>query len=192
VPNRSGEVLDFWFGREGDPEYGQFREEWFRKDPEFDARVTKQFADLYEEAAAGNLDGWREGAESCLALVIVLDQFPRNMFRGDGRTHAEDDRALGAAAYAVEHALDRELPAFQRMFLYMPFMHSENVEDQRRSVELFERLAGEEGAPDVVSYAVGHRDIVEQFGRFPHRNEILGRETTPEEAVFLTKEGSSF
>ena len=192
MPSRAGEVLDFWFGREGDPEYGQFRNEWFRKDPEFDARVTEQFADLYEEAAVGNLDGWRDDAESCLALVIVLDQFPRNMFRGDGRTHAEDDRALGASRYAVEHALDRELPAFQRMFLYMPFMHSESVEDQRRSVELFERLAGEEGAPDVVSYAVAHRDIVERFGRFPHRNEILGRETTPEEAVFLTTEGSSF
>jgi uncharacterized protein (DUF924 family) len=192
VPSRAGEILDFWFGREGDPEYGQFRDEWFRKDPTFDARVTEQFADLYEEAAAGKLDGWRDDAASCLALVIVLDQFPRNMFRGDGRTHAEDDRALGASRYAVEHALDRELPAFQRMFLYMPFMHSENVEDQRRSVELFERLAGEEGAPDVVSYAVSHRDIVEQFGRFPHRNEILGRATTPKEAVFLTTEGSSF
>jgi uncharacterized protein (DUF924 family) len=192
VPSRAGEVLDFWFGREGEPEYGQFRDEWFRKDPAFDARVTAQFADLYEEAAGGNLEGWRNDAVSCLALVILLDQFPRNMFRGDGRTHAEDGRALGASKYAVEHALDRELPAFQRMFLYMPFMHSESVEDQRRSVELFERLAGEEGAPDVVSYAVAHRDIVERFGRFPHRNELLGRETTPEEAVFLTKEGSSF
>jgi len=192
VQSRAGDVLDFWFGREDDPEYGRFRDEWFRKDPEFDARVTKQFAGLYEEAAAGELDGWRDDAESCLALVIVLDQFPRNMFRGDRRTHAEDDRALGTSKYAVEHALDRELPAFQRMFLYMPFMHSENVEDQRRSVELFERLAGEEGAPDVVSYAVAHKDIVERFGRFPHRNEILGRETTSEEAVFLTTEGSSF
>src|SRR5215207_10755909 len=94
VQSRAVEVLDFWFGQEGDPEYGRFREEWFRKDPEFDARVTEQFADLYEEAAAGSLDGWRDDAASCLALVIVLDQFPRNMFRGEGRTHAEDDRAL--------------------------------------------------------------------------------------------------
>lgn len=192
MQSSAGEVLDFWFGREGEPEYGQFREEWFRKDPEFDARITQQFADLYEEAASGNLDGWRDDAESCLALVIVLDQFPRNMFRGDGRTHAADGKALGASQYAVEHALDRELPAFQRMFLYMPFMHSENAEDQRRSVELFERLAGEKGAPDVVSYAAGHKEIVDRFGRFPHRNEILGRETTPEEAEFLTTEGSSF
>jgi uncharacterized protein (DUF924 family) len=192
VPSRAGEVLDFWFGREDEPGYGEFRDEWFRKDPEFDADVTERFADLYEKAAAGDLDGWRDDARSCLALVIVLDQFPRNMFRGDGRTHATDEKALEASKYAVEHALDRELPAFQRMFLYMPFMHSENVEDQRRSVELFARLADEPGAPDVTSYAVGHREIVERFGRFPHRNEILGRQTTPEEAEFLKTEGSSF
>jgi uncharacterized protein (DUF924 family) len=192
VPSRAGEVLEFWFGSEDDPEYGRFRDEWFRKDPDFDASVTARFADLYEEATSGGLDGWRDDAESVLALVIVLDQFPRNMFRGDGRTHAADGKALETAAYAVEHALDRELPAFQQMFLYMPFMHSEDVEDQRRSVELFERLADEPGAPDVTSYAVGHRDIVERFGRFPHRNEILGRTTTPEEAEFLKTEGSSF
>jgi len=192
VPSRAEEVLDFWFGREGEPGYGEFREEWFRKDPAFDADVTEQFAGLYEEAARGDLDGWRDDARSCLALVIVLDQFPRNMFRGDGRTHAADEVALATSKYAVEHALDRELPSFQRMFLYMPFMHSENKEDQRRSVELFELLADEPGAPDVTSYAVGHREIVERFGRFPHRNAILGRETTPEEAEFLQTEGSSF
>jgi uncharacterized protein (DUF924 family) len=192
VPSRADEVLDFWFGRASEPGYGEFRDEWFRKDPEFDARVTDQFAGLYEEAVAGDLDGWRNDARSCLALVIVLDQFPRNMFRGDPRTHAADATALESSRYAVEHALDRELPAFQRMFLYMPFMHSENREDQRRSVELFGRLADEPGAPDITSYATGHRDIVERFGRFPHRNGILGRETTSEEAEFLKTEGSSF
>jgi uncharacterized protein (DUF924 family) len=192
VPSRAGEVLDFWFGREGEPGYGEFREAWFRKDPAFDADVTERFADLYEEAVAGGLDGWRDEARSCLALVIVLDQFPRNMFRGDGRTHAADGVALESSKYALEHALDRELPAFQKMFLYMPFMHSENREDQRRSVELFQLLADEPGAPDVTSYAVGHREIVERFGRFPHRNGILDRETTPEEAEFLKTEGSSF
>ena len=145
MPSRAEEVLDFWFGREGEPGYGEFRDVWFRKDPEFDAGVTDRFAGLYEEAAAGDLDGWRDDARSCLALVIVLDQFPRNMFRGDGRTHAADEAALASSRYAVEHALDRELPAFQRMFLYMPFMHSENREDQRRSVELFGLLADEQG-----------------------------------------------
>ena len=185
------EVLDFWFGREGEPGYGEFRDAWFQRDGEFDAEVRDRFGDAYEQAAAGDLDGWREEAEGCLALVIVLDQFPRNMFRGDARTHATDARALETAQYAVDRALDRELPAFQRMFLYMPFMHSEGVEDQRRSVELFGLLA-EQGGPDVLEYAVGHRDIVERFGRFPHRNEILGRETTPEEAEFLTQPGSSY
>jgi len=192
VPSRTDEVLDFWFGSEGEPGYGEFREAWFRKDPEFDAEVTARFGELYEQAVAGDLDGWRDDARSCLALEIVLDQFPRNMFRGDGRTHAADEKALETSRYAVDHALDRELPAFQRMFLYMPFMHSENLDDQRRSVELFARLADEPGAPDVTSYAGGHKEIVERFGRFPHRNEILGRQTTPEEAEFLKTEGSSF
>ncbi len=186
------DVLAFWFGSEGEPGYGEFREEWFRKDEAFDREVTDRFGDLYERATAGGLDGWREEAESCLALVIVLDQFPRNMFRGDARTHATDGQALDAAKHAIERALDRELPAFQRMFLYMPFMHAESVEDQRRSVELFEGLASEPGGPDVREYAAGHRDIEERFGRFPHRNAILGRETTPEEAEFLTQPGSSF
>ena len=186
------DVLAFWFGGEGEPGYGEFRDQWFQKDGAFDREVTDRFGDLYEQAAAGELDTWREAAESCLALVVVLDQFPRNMFRGDAKTHATDAEALDAAKYAIEHALDRELPAFQKMFLYMPFMHAESVEDQRRSVELFEGLAAEPGGPDVVEYAVGHREIVERFGRFPHRNAILGRETTPEEAEFLTQPGSSF
>jgi len=192
VPTEADEVLAFWFGREDEPGYGEFREAWFRKDPEFDQQVQERFGPLYERAAAGELDGWREEARSCLALVICLDQFPRNMFRGDGRTHATDDKALETARYALERALDRELPPFQRVFVYMPFMHSESVEDQRRSVELFGRLAERPGAPDLTSYAVGHMKIVERFGRFPHRNVILGRETTPEEAEFLQGPDSSF
>jgi uncharacterized protein (DUF924 family) len=192
VPSSPAEVLDFWFGREGEPGYGEFREEWFRKDEAFDREVTDRFGDLYERAAAGELDAWQAEAEGCLALVIVLDQFPRNMFRGDARTYATDDKALATAKQAVERALDRELPGFQKMFLYMPFMHAESVEDQRRSVELFEGLAAEAGGPDVREFAAGHRNIVERFGRFPHRNAILGRKTTPEEAEFLTQPGSSY
>ena len=192
MPSEADEVLDFWFGREDEPGYGEFRDAWFRKDEGFDQEVRERFGSLYERAAAGALDGWRDDARSCLALVICLDQFPRNMFRGDGRTHATDAKAMESARYAVERAFDRELPPFQRMFVYMPFMHSENLEDQRRSVELFGRLAEKPGAPDVTSYAVGHMEIVERFGRFPHRNVILGRETTPEEAEFLERPGSSF
>ena len=192
MPGNPSDVLDFWFGGADEPGYGEFRDAWFEKSDEFDAEVRDRFGDVYERAAGGELDNWREKAESCLALVIVLDQFPRNMFRGDARTHAADAEALETAAYAVERGLDRELPPFQKMFLYMPYMHSEDVADQRRSVELFELLAGEPGGPDVTEYAVGHREIVERFGRFPHRNAVLGRASTPEEAEFLTQPGSSY
>ena len=188
---KAEEVLDFWFGREGEPGYGEFREAWFRKDPEFDRALRERFQDLHEAAARGDLDAWRDEARTCLALVILLDQFPRNMFRGDPRSYATDRKAQEIAEYAVDRALDRELPTFQRMFLYMPFMHSEDLEHQRRSVELFRVLGGDEEG-DSSHYAVRHMEIIERFGRFPHRNEVLGRRTTPEEAEFLTQPGSSF
>lgn len=191
VPSEPGEVLDFWFGREGEEGYGEFREAWFQKDEEFDAQVRGRFLEAYERAARGEYDQWREEPESCLALVILLDQFPRNLFRGDPRTHATDDKALSISRKALQKGLDRELFPFQRHFLYMPFMHSEDLEDQQRSVALFHELA-DEGGPDVTEYAEGHRNIVERFGRFPHRNEVLGRRTTPEEAEFLEQPGSSF
>ncbi len=183
-------VLAFWFGREGEPGYGEARGEWFRKDDAFDAEVRDRFGVLYEEAAAGNLEGWKDEARSCLALVIVLDQFPRNMFRGDPRTHATDGEALAASKHAVERAYDRELAPLERVFLYMPFMHSEGLEDQRRCVEIFEAM-GEAGEM-YLKYAVAHKEIVERFGRFPHRNALLGRASTPEEVEFLKQPGSSF
>jgi len=186
------EVLDFWFGREGEEGYGEYRQAWFTKDAEFDREVRDRFESVHEEAAAGRLEGWKDEAQSCLALIIALDQFPRSMFRGDPKTHATDADAAAAARHAVEHAYDRELPSFQRLFVYMPFMHSEDLEDQRFSVELFQGLAAETGSEDLLGYAVRHMEIVERFGRFPHRNQILGRETTPEEAKFLTEPGSSF
>ena len=188
---KADEILEFWFGREDDPGYGKFREVWFRKDPAFDQEIRDRFEDFQEEAAAGALDGWREEARSCLALVILLDQFPRNMHRGDAKSYATDRKAQVTAEYAVDHTLDRELPDFQRAFLYMPFMHSEDLEHQRRAVELFGTLQ-EWGDSDPAHYAVLHMRIVERFGRFPHRNEVLGRPTTPEEAEFLKQPGSSF
>lgn len=191
MPSRPDEILDFWFGREGEPGYGEFRDEWFQKDEEFDRQVRDRFLEDYERASRGEYDGWQQNPESCLALVILLDQFPRNLFRGDARTHASDDKALDISREAIQKGFDRKMPPFQRHFLYMPFMHSEDLEDQQRSVALFHQLAGE-GGPDVTEYAERHRDIVERFGRFPHRNEILGRETTPEEAEFLEQPGSSF
>ena len=186
------EVLVFWFGREGEKGYGEFREVWFTKDPDFDHEVRDRFEAVYEEAAAGGLEDWKEEAQSCLALIVVLDQFPRNMFRGDARMYATDGLALAAARHAVERAYDRELSPFQRVFVYLPFEHSEKLEDQRFSVELLHRLVEETGQEDLLVYAVQHLRIIERFGRFPHRNEILGRRTTPEEAEFLKEPGSSF
>jgi uncharacterized protein (DUF924 family) len=185
------DVLGFWFGNEGDDGYGEFREEWFRKDAAFDEEIRERFLGLYEEAAAGKHDDWREDARGAAALVIVLDQFPRNMFRDDPRTYEADGKAREAARYAVERALDRELRPLERWFLYMPFMHSEEIEDQRLALDLF-RNVGKVGEADPVPYAEGHAEIVERFGRFPHRNAILGRETTVEEAKFLRGPGSSF
>ena len=186
------EVLAFWFGREGEEDYGVFREAWFTKDPNFDREIRDRFEDVYEDAVSGELEVWKEEARSCLALIIVLDQFPRNMFRGEARMYVADGLALAAARYAVEHAYDRELPPFQRMFVYLPFEHSENLEDQRFSLELFRRLAEQTGSEDLIIYAMRHLRVIERFGRFPHRNEILGRLTTPEEAEFLKEPGSSF
>jgi uncharacterized protein (DUF924 family) len=186
------EVLAFWFGREGEEGYGEFREVWFAKDPDFDREIRGRFEAVYEKAAAGALESWKEEARSSLALIVVLDQFPRNMFRGDARMYATDGLAVAAARHAIEQAYDRELDRFQRVFVYLPFEHSEDLEDQRLSVELFHRLAEETGQEDLLIYAVRHLKIIERFGRFPHRNEILGRRTTPEEADFLKEPGSSF
>lgn len=186
------EILDFWFGREGEEGYGEFREAWFTKDPEFDQDVRDRFEGAYEEAAAGRLEHWKDEARSCLALIILLDQFTRNMFRGDPKTYATDDKAREAARHAVEHAYDRELFPYERLFVYLPFEHSEDLEDQLFSVELFRGLAADIGSEDLLGYAVRHLEIIERFGRFPHRNEILGRATTPEEAEFLRGPDSSF
>ena len=186
------EVLDFWFGREGEEDYGEFREAWFNRDPEFDREIRDRFEPVYEEAAAGRLDHWKSEARSCLALIVVLDQFPRNMYRGDARMYAADEKAREAARHAVEHAYDRELSPYGRLFMYLPFEHSEELDDQRLSVELFRGLATEMGSEDLLGYAVRHLEIVERFGRFPHRNEILGRRTTLEESKFLSGPDSSF
>ena len=186
------EVLDFWFGREGEEGYGEFREAWFNRDPEFDREIQDRFEPVYEQAAAGRLDHWKSEARSCLALIVVLDQFPRNMYRGDARMYAADEKAREAARHAVEHAYDRELSPYGRLFMYLPFEHSEELDDQRLSVELFRGLATEMGSEDLLGYAVRHLEIIERFGRFPHRNEILGRRTTPEETKFLSGPDSSF
>jgi uncharacterized protein (DUF924 family) len=186
------DVLNFWFGPPDSADYGQTRKAWWQKDPAFDELVRQRFGQTVEQALGGKPGDWPETPRGALAYVIALDQFPRNIFRGTPRAFAGDHLALAAASGACELGLDQALPAFQRVFLYMPFMHSEGLGAQQRSLDLFDALAHEPGGPDQRSYARSHYDIIARFGRFPHRNATLGRESTPEELLFLQQPGSSF
>jgi uncharacterized protein (DUF924 family) len=186
------EILEFWFGKPDEPEYGKNRKVWFTKNPKFDQEVRSRFLSVYQQAAAGQLDGWKTSPLGCLALIILLDQFPRNMFRGHPQAFATDSQALAYAQYAVAHGFDKLLLPIQRGFVYMPFEHSENLEHQRQCVELFSALKDNPECASGVDYAQRHLKVIDRFGRFPHRNEILGRETTAEEAEFLQQPGSSF
>ena len=156
-------------------------EKWFKKHPEFDAAIRARFLPTYEAAAAGQLTDWAGTADGTLALVIVLDQFPRNMFRGDRRAFATDRLARAVAGHAIERGFDRAMPLADRQFLYLPFEHSEALPDQERCCALFTEM----GDADKLKWAQLHADIVRRFGRFPHRNAALGRATTPEEQAFL-------
>jgi uncharacterized protein (DUF924 family) len=192
IPAAAADVLSFWFGAPGDAGFGTARAEWFRRDAEFDAAIGTRFGRLHAELAAGGGRSWLDRARSALAYVIVLDQFSRNLYRDDPRAFAADPLALRAASDALFKGLDRELTLLERPFLYMPFMHSEALVDQDRCVSLFEELAREDPSSQNLSYALRHREIVARFGRFPHRNRVLGRETTPDEAAFLREPNSSF
>lgn len=185
-------VLDFWFGPAGSEDRGRPRDAWFRKSPEFDAQIRDRFLSLHEAAARGELGAWEQAPASSLALAVVLDQFPRNMFRGTPGAFASDALALGVARRAVARGFDRMLMSVERWFVYLPFEHSEDLADQRRSVELFEWLSGEESSKSPIDYAHRHFEVIARFGRFPHRNAILGRASTPEELEFLRQPGSSF
>jgi uncharacterized protein (DUF924 family) len=181
-------VLDFWFGEEGSAEFGVKQKKWFTADAAFDSAVTAEFAEDFETAAAGGYDSLAETEKGSLALVILLDQFSRNMFRGTARAFAADEKARSFARAAVDRGFDQTVPPVLRSFFYLPFEHSEDLADQELSVVLFETL----GDADWLDYAVRHRDVVARFGRFPHRNAALGRENTPEESDFLTQPGSRF
>ena len=154
---------------------------WYKKDDAFDAEVRRRFLELWQQAAAGQLASWEETDDGALALVIVLDQFPRNMFRGDARTFSTDDKARAVADRAIARGVDKRIDPGLVEFLYMPFMHSEQLADQERCVTLFQ--SG--GRPDNIKFAQVHADIIRRFGRFPHRNRMLGRMTSAEEQAFL-------
>ena len=174
-----GGILAFW--RDAGPD------RWYRRDDAFDAEVRRRFFGLWQRAAAGELSSWETSDDGALALVIVLDQFPRNLFRDDVRTYASDRLAREVAHRAIDRGADARLDPALREFLYLPFMHSEHLADQLRCIEL-SRAAGH---AENLKWAEHHADIIRRFGRFPHRNRLLGRATTLEEQTFLDKGGFS-
>jgi len=185
-------VLDFWFGAPDTPEHGTARAVWFAKDAAFDDDIRRRFGETVASALAGDRREWCADARGTLAYVILLDQFTRNIFRDTPRAFAGDAHALAAAEAAVARGLDRELGGHERAFLYLPFEHAESEAMQRRSLELFTALARDTGDAGPLEWAQKHAEIIFRFGRYPHRNEILGRASTPEEAAFLTQPGSRF
>ncbi|OKH19239.1 DUF924 family protein [[Limnothrix rosea] IAM M-220] len=185
-------VNDFWFGKSDSEIYGTSRKEWFIKNPAFDDQVRETLDVFYQQAKSGTLDDWRKFPLGCVALMVLLDQVPRNLFRGSPQAFATDEKALEIAKQAIAANFDKELLVVQRLFLYLPFEHSENIEEQRRSLELFAQLKDNPISESYIDYAQKHFDVIEQFGRFPHRNKILERESTAAELEFLSQPGSSF
>lgn len=186
LPNRATALLDFWFGAPGDPGREQHRDIWFKSTEEFDAALGREFLADYEMASAGALSSWEQEAEGSLALVLLLDQVPRNIFRDTPRAYATDPAARAAADRALQHGFDQMVPPAWRLFYYMPFHHSENLADQRRSLALFDALPrNRDRRGSLHRYGRPYIEVIERFGRFPHRNAILRRPSTEEEIAFL-------
>jgi uncharacterized protein (DUF924 family) len=185
-------VLHFWFGAPGTVTCGQPRAEWFKKSDAFDALIRSRFLPLYEQARAGALGHWQHSPLSLLALIVVCDQFPRNLFRDSAQAFATDAAALAYAQRMMARGWDQRLNAVERQFVYLPFEHAEDLAMQRESMRLFGELAREHGRDDVLEWARKHFVIVERFGRFPHRNAVLRRSSSPEEREFLQGPDSRF
>lgn len=184
-------VIDFWFAEENAPH-------WYVKDAALDSEIRRRFGAMVEAASAGQLDDWAQTPTGWLALLILLDQFTRNLYRNDARAWAQDVNAQRLALSGIASGDDRRLTAQQRVFAYMPLEHAENIELQNRVVGLFERLRDEQPADrrehfdEYVTYARRHRDVIERFGRFPHRNALLGRASSDEEKIYLAQPGAGF
>jgi len=186
-------VLDFWFAPPSDAEHNRTRAVWFKKDDAFDAAIRMRFGALIEQALGGTLASWRETVDGTVAEIVVLDQFTRNAFRDTARAFAGDASALSLARTLVAKGADRALPGVRRQFVYLPFEHAEDLATQEESLRLFRSLANDEPAlADLLTWADRHHAIVARFGRFPHRNAILSRTSTPDEEAFLREPGSSF
>jgi uncharacterized protein (DUF924 family) len=175
------DILDFWLLPLSDPGYGKPRELWWNSTPEFDAEITAKFGSLLDKAAAGQLDHWANSADGALALILLCDQFSRNIHRRTARAFATDAKARAIARIALAHFYPAAFPLDVRLFFYMPFQHSEELADQELCCALFKALGNE----DHDKHAIDHRDMVARYGRFPHRNEVLGRTCTPEELEYL-------
>lgn len=187
----AADVLDFWFDRNG-AEALSPRKAWWEKNPAFDEEIRRHFGAAVEHALSGGYDDWAGEAESALALILLLDQFPRNLFRNSAKAFAGDERARAVARQMTDRGFDIGLPPVMRQFAYMPFEHSEALADQDFSCLLFAALEKDLPGQDILDYAERHRAIIARFDRFPHRNAALGRESTPEEIEFLRQPGSSF
>ena len=186
-------VLDFWFLAPDNPGHGQSRAEWFRKDDAFDAQIRERFGALIDTAIDGGLRDWAATPRGALAQILVLDQFTRNVYRDTPRAFAGDPQALELAVALTQSGQDQQLEPTLRAFVYMPFEHAEDLVMQARAVELFQLLTqSREGFESMLDYAQRHQEVIARFGRFPHRNAILGRDSTPEELAFLQQPGSRF
>jgi uncharacterized protein (DUF924 family) len=185
-------LLDFWFGAPGSAERDRPRDIWFRTDPVFDETLRRQFLGDHERAASGACRAWLDAADSALALVLLLDQLPRNLFRGSPRAFASDPLARDAARQAIGRGFDRGMAPIRRWFLYLPFQHSELLADQELSVALTETLPDDGDKAEALDYARRHHIVIARFGRFPHRNRVLGRASTAEEAAFLQEKRAGF
>jgi uncharacterized protein (DUF924 family) len=189
---RARDVLDCWFGAPGSPEFGTDRKLWFRRNAAFDDMLRTRFGALIDAGLAGELDAWQATPPGALALVIVLDQFSRNCYRHTARAFAADGVALAVAQRMVASGADRQLPGpYHRAFVYLPFSHSEIAQNQQESLRLFRQLDAEPIDPSYYRSAIRHAKVIERFGRFPHRNAALGRESTDEEREFLRRPRSS-
>lgn len=185
-------LIDFWFGPPDLAERFKPHAAWFKLDPEFDEALRRRFQPLQRRAAAGGCADWALKAEPCLALILLLDQLPRNLYRGQAEAFATDAMAREAAQKALSRGFDRSLPSAWRQFIYLPFEHSENLADQEMSVALFKTLAHDPAMASGVDYALRHYAIIARFGRFPHRNRALGRASSAAEEEFLKEPNSSF
>ncbi|KWI38560.1 hypothetical protein WM04_01580 [Burkholderia ubonensis] len=190
---RARDVLDFWFGAPGSAEFGHPRKLWFNGGAALDASLRERYGTLLDAACDGACDHWATSPLGALALIVVLDQFSRNVHRGTPRAFAADPKALAVARRLVAAGWDAGLPSgHHRAFAYLPFEHDESPDSQREAVRLCEGIREEAGCAGYHDFALAHADVIARFGRFPHRNAILGRASTAEEAAFLREPGSSF